>query len=245
MSAPVTYQNLRTFLTNPPRYILQQRGELDVPEMTDEQHLTVLLSSIYAEADVSAYYKVVDAPNKRVKAWTEAKAQACAEGMYPVLASQLETLHAMAASLRNNTRLEALRETEDLHVRLSETYTREDKPEDQELALPIRARATIAVPSHYTVIVRTVDKIENWASSYKFANWAFPACFAATAVRAQKAYVAIVEYAEPHCTVLVQCPLSEQQDIILQGLQRLAEYEAKNLFMKDMHQYVDLADAAD
>lgn len=207
----ITPYMIKLWMDNPIQvYQRLKSGTLNTPEteLSYEQQFSRLVARLTAgeAGDVLAkMYSIIDAPNRRVKAWTEGASAALNEGRVPILASQLKTAHQMAASARKSQSLAEVQylEPPTAHVIVSRTGFRDAVGEPDAGEALLYARPNVFTERKAAITIRTVDKIETAPIAVKKTRWSLTAAAAARASGADRAYLVIVEQQEPHCTLTI------------------------------------------
>lgn len=212
----ITPYMIKTWMANPVQvYQKAVRGELHTPEteMSNEQQFARLVGRLAAREDgdsLSKRYAVIDAPSRRVKAWTDQSKDAANRGLIPIMDSQLKLAQAMAASLQ---RSKALADVEygnppTTHAMIGSegrlVAVEEQLLDKQDTQTYLAARPSVYTERGAAVTIRVVDKIDSAGIALKRAQWTLTTAAAALAAGARNsAYLTVVEQQEPHCTLTV------------------------------------------
>lgn len=195
----LNYLHLRDYTKNPYRFKLLCEGQIAADPATDDQNFDMLVAVLFAGNDPSAYFRAIEAPSKRVKAWQEGKAKAIADGVIPILNSEVSVAEEMARSAR-----EAVAK---LHKLEKCVWGEQFNSQPWEGAPVIQAWVPL-VAEGLAFIIRTVPKIDKTSlnSTARHSGWELTAGVHAVAANCDAACVIVIEKAEPHCTVSLQCP---------------------------------------
>ncbi len=184
--------DLRDYRNNPARFGCILSGQVIRDPPSDDQLFDQALALFVVGAlDVFRdRFTVVDAPNRRVKAWLDAKASATKPC---VLRSDVELLTAMARSLQADAFVDGL-------LSIPQSVQIDDRT--RVLGGHTFYDFVPLATSSEAMIFRTVDKIENAVRSLKLGGWAETASFAAAVAGSAIASIAVVEERFPHATIV-------------------------------------------